>query len=398
VNTTGAGSFAQCVVPSPIGNVALLNFAEQFPSAFKTRIAPFSTTANTSYVGTTSAVGYAQQSIPGQLYNSESGFIYPLGSTSGTSIQAGLADFGTRFKAVFANLPTGATVYVSRYNVTAYGTPAAVPTVVGGFNNPEPSYAALTTNGEAGVFTDPTSGLSTPNGVQIYALSGANPTAVWEVINTNTSADETFTFGVYISYPINTTLNVPAPTTPPATGMPSVWLSYAPIQTPVSYTTGTIPRFIQGGLSVPNGIIRISPCQTLLLFPFVTTQAGFDTGIAISNTSTDPLGTTTSGGTCTLNFYGQNAPTAYTTPVIATGTPLPSAATLIASSVAPGFQGYMFASCNFQYAHGFAYITSGSLGTPSVTSMGYLALVVNTTAGSLVRSSSNAFTAEQLDQ
>ena len=32
-------------------------------------------------------------------------------------------------------------------------------------------------------------------------------------------------------------------------------------------------------------IIDVSPCQTTLLFPFVTNKSGFDTGIAISNTS-----------------------------------------------------------------------------------------------------------------
>lgn len=43
---------------------------------------------------------------------------------------------------------------------------------------------------------------------------------------------------------------------------------------------------------------------TNLLFPFVTNQAGFDSGVAISNTSADPFGTAGSSGTCRLHYYG----------------------------------------------------------------------------------------------
>ena len=40
----------------------------------------------------------------------------------------------------------------------------------------------------------------------------------------------------------------------------------------------------------------------------------------------------------------------------------------------PGFQGYMIASCNFQYGHGFAFISD--LGASRVAE-GYLALVMD---------------------
>jgi hypothetical protein len=413
--TSGSTKFTQCNANGvtvgtsiiPVGNVALLNFSEQIPNAFKTRIAPFA--GGSSYIGTSSAgrndatgavsqYFYPQQTVPGQLYSSESGLILPLGSGNNNTVQAGLADFGTRLKAVFANLPSGATVYVSQSNVLSFST-AATSSAIGGYIVPQPSYATFTTSSETGGFSFGNSpGVSNiviagspatstaPAGptviIPAVALSGANPTAIWEVVNTNTSQQETFTFAVYIAYAPNVTANTPtlsilAPTVPPAVpaaGSPSVTMSYAP----TSASSTNVPRFIPTGDTVPWGIVQMVPCQTILLFPFVTTQAGFDTGIAISNTSSDPFGTPTSSGTCSLNFYGQNAPT--TAPVIgpiAVGTPDPSKAAFIASSLAPGFQGYLFATCNFQYAHGFAYITSGSLGTPSVTSMGYLALVVN---------------------
>src|ERR1035437_4720676 len=42
-------------------------------------------------------------------------------------------------------------------------------------------------------------------------------------------------------------------------------------------------------------------------------------------------------------------------------------------TISPGFQGYMFAVCNFQYAHGFAFISD--VGARNLA-MGYLAIVI----------------------
>jgi len=112
-----------------------------------------------------------------------------------------------------------------------------------------------------------------------------------------------------------------------------------------------------------------SPVGTNLLFSFVTNTAGFDTGMAIANTSVDPFGTTPAAGKCVFHFYGTGAPPQpFTSPNIAAGT----AFTTAASSVAPGFQGYAFAVCNFKYAHGFAFISD--LGVRNLA-MGYLPLV-----------------------
>ncbi len=56
----------------------------------------------------------------------------------------------------------------------------------------------------------------------------------------------------------------------------------------------------------------------------------------------------------------------------------PAAPTTVATCAAgncvlPAFQGYMFATCNFQFAHGFAFVSD--LGA-SKLAMGYLALIV----------------------
>jgi hypothetical protein len=71
-------------------------------------------------------------------------------------------------------------------------------------------------------------------------------------------------------------------------------------------------------------------------------------------------------------FYGSSAPATLpvTTPNIPTGTVYVS----LVSSAAPGFSGYMIARCNFQWAHGFAFISD--IGARNLA-MGYLALVIN---------------------
>ena len=57
-------------------------------------------------------------------------------------------------------------------------------------------------------------------------------------------------------------------------------------------------------------------------------------------------------------------------PTVATGTDYAN----LASTMAPGFDGYMIANCNFQYAHGFAFVSD--VGARNLA-MGYLALVFN---------------------
>lgn len=103
------------------------------------------------------------------------------------------------------------------------------------------------------------------------------------------------------------------------------------------------------GFDCPND----PPGTSNLLFTFVTSQFGFDTGISIANTGADPFGTAGQSGTCTLNFYGSNAPVPVLTANLAPGASFAG----IASSLAPNFQGYMIAVCNFAYAHGFAFVS-----------------------------------------
>lgn len=109
---------------------------------------------------------------------------------------------------------------------------------------------------------------------------------------------------------------------------------------------------------------------TNLLFPFVSNQAGFDTIITIADTTFDTFGGTTGlDGDCMLHFFGDNAPPPVNQRFIQAG----STFTTLASTLAPGFQGYLIAQCQFPLAHGFAAVTD--LGARNLAA-GYPALVI----------------------
>jgi hypothetical protein len=103
---------------------------------------------------------------------------------------------------------------------------------------------------------------------------------------------------------------------------------------------------------------------TVMLFNYVTNQANFDTHFVISNTTMDPLGSTPTPGTCTLNYYGNTnggvAPPAQTSTTIQPGTQLSFALSTGGSNgigATPGFQGYVIASCSFPSGQGTITIT-----------------------------------------
>jgi hypothetical protein len=363
-NVVNTAAFPRCNSIGRTTYQGYLRFQENFATAFKTR-------------------GAANQTSVGTIYqNVESGLVVPIltstNSPFGLGIMAGLADYGTRLKATFNGIPSGVTLYVSDANLLTSRSVAAT--------SASTSYAALlaselalTGNNAASTNTD----FRSENGTQVAAtqvtLTGGTGTAVWEVINANPAAFETFSFGVWVSYTANTAQNLPAPG---AAG--TVAMSFAPTSTVTTASTGPIPRFAD--TSTPRPIIIINICQTYLLFPFVTNTAGlgFDTGLAIANTSTDPstIGTPTQAGTCDLFFYGSGAPMGQ--PVTTPNMPTATVYTTLLSTPAPGFQGYIIARCNFQWAHGFAFISD--IGARNFA-MGYLALVLNN--GGLTRGTSS---------
>jgi len=393
-NTGGGGaSFNQCTSVSVTSTTSSattgtggLQFQENFATAFKTR---FQNTAP-GY-----PVSSVIQNVPGTIYNSESGFMaaFPPGILStgsgaiGAAYVAGVADYGTRLKATFTNVPSGVSLFVSTRDVqnnfvigtnTSYGATQQAQLVV--------SETALDSGTPGGVNTVPavtqtatyagsTFGGGTAPGIAPVLVNSGTGTAVWEIVNTNPAQIDTVNFAVYINYSANPANNVPA-----APSTMSVTLSFAPTPSGGAFTATqgaaasnvlTVPRF-SDSYDITATLGKFVLCTTDLLYPYVINTNGFDTGLAIANTTTDPFGTTAQVGTCTLNFYGSSAPSGgvFITPSIATGTVYAN----LASTLAPGFSGYIIAVCNFQYAHGFAFVSD--VGARNLA-MGYLALVIN---------------------
>jgi hypothetical protein len=395
-NSGGSTALQQCSNQSAGGqgsNAYILRYVENFGTAFKTRVAPTSTTSGQS------GSPIPMQNVPGVMYNSESGFVTPLVSGyTQTGVLSGLADYGTRLKAVFNNVPSGVTIFVSTSNVVnlfTTTTPSGQVSAPAALTS-SASYAqeVLTEGGVEGNVVTATNNVQNAALVNVlgYAPLAATATAgqyvaVWEVMNTNFATAENFDFAVYVAYTANANANLPPPTgSTPAT----VTLSYAPTASQGAFTTAAgivasssvpIPRFTDTA-STPIKLFDIVPCTTNLLFPFVTSQVGFDTGIAIVNTTLDPWGTTAQQGTCDMYFYGNNQPPKFTTPIIVPGQGVNTTPALnwafmmsqIPGVPAAGFEGYMIAICNFQLAHGYAFISD--LGAQKLAH-GYLALILN---------------------
>ena len=144
----------------------------------------------------------------------------------------------------------------------------------------------------------------------------------------------------------------------PAIGAGSVDVSF----NPVSNDDDDIPRYVAS--NAPVVVVEISDCVTSLLFPFVTNMYGYDTGIALTNTSdTD--------GSCTVSYSGSDAPADDSEVTVMAGMSM----TFGVSMMAPEFQGYVEAMCDFDKVEGFAFISNGfgSMGGPTAA-QGYLAV------------------------
>ncbi len=403
--SSSTSNFPQCGSESSVTAVGLLQYSENFGTAFKVRNTVPGTAPGT-LVQTQGAT--LTQNIPGQIYNSESGF--ELATPNGT---AGLADFGTRLQATFHNIPSGVRMFVSVNNVTNTSVSAAPNFAALVATGPYPSSAtpdSSTTVSAGSVAGYPVIAPTTTAGgvsyVEIIPDSTGSAYAVWESVSNNPNALDSYQFVYAQLYSSTSGINSPPIPAGATSVVTTVNMSYAPIP-PAGSSSSTIAAWALPSSSLPiprfadtstaQTAFTISICQTVLLFPFVTNIDGFDTGIAISNTTSDPFGTKQQAGVCQLYAYGaigqptsqpacNNASTAtglFCMPgtgtsgyVIATGT---TSATL-ASAMAPGFEGYVIAVCNFQLAHGFAFVSD--VGARNLA-MGYLALIVNN--GSIVR-------------
>jgi hypothetical protein len=281
--------------------------------------------------------------------NTETGYVPTF-----TSVSSGvnnIANTATMLQVVFSNIPPSVTLYVPT-SVNADGSPvgAGTLTLVGGPASLTPIAASTSSSAATG-----TAALTAASGsATAYYLFAPG--------SASSSLTETFAIGSYVVMSANT---VTASTTAMTASV-----SFAPIG------STQIPNFVVGPSTTTTTLSTFTQCTTSLLFPFVTNQLGFDTGLAIANTSSDPFGSngaTAQAGTCTISFYGSGAPSpsSVTTPSVPSGTVYAA----VLSGIGAGFQGYLIAQCNFQYAHGFAFITDG-VGANGGLSQGYLAGVI----------------------
>ncbi|MBI4471636.1 MAG: hypothetical protein HY646_03145 [Acidobacteria bacterium] len=160
----------------------------------------------------------------------------------------------------------------------------------------------------------------------------------------------------------------------------------------VGLATGQIPRYAEKlQPATPVTIVVFPPSQTTLLVPLAAVVPGFETGIAIANTTADPYGTAGGGaaaseGTITFTMYKSDGTTkAFTTG--ATGTPAGNGALsssgvlgsgktylvnlsqiLSAASFGTSFTGYIFVTANFTHAHGAATIYLTTDGSAALSS------------------------------
>jgi hypothetical protein len=362
-------NFLMCIPTA--GNAGTVTVTENFGGAFKSLWAQGLLQTSGGMCGGAVCTTTNSDSGTGTLLangtnGSEGGATNIAASGNGTvfSASTGLATHGTRFQFVFANIPTGVTL--------------SVPTQILGssIDGGEENLTLDLTASATGPFSQLASG--------VLANVGGTSTAIYEVVLTdNTVQNESF----------SVTVTASAAAYFSTSAQPAFTVVETPVpQVPVS-PTSDVPDF-STATPAPQNMSTWSLCQTTLLFPFVSTN-GVETGIALSNTSSDPGKIGANGGTaipnqgsCILNFYGALAATPGTaTTVLGVNAPNPTggavpytepsgttnAFAIGASGLVPsGFSGYMIAQCNYLYGHGFAYIAY-QLGTTTGSTMGYLA-------------------------
>jgi hypothetical protein len=153
-------------------------------------------------------------------------------------------------------------------------------------------------------------------------------------------------------------------------------------------TTGQIPRY-QASLQPATGVtvVVFPPSNTVLIVTFAFVGPGYNTGLAIANTTTDPFGAAGGGvapssGTISFLLVKQDGTTkTYTTAAGSPGGGLTGAGILAsggtyvvnlsdlltAASFGSSFTGYIFVTANFTDAHGAATIYTTSTGAAALS-------------------------------
>jgi len=341
------------------------------------------------------------QNVPGFTYRTESGLVpdpdigavaqvAPLGvpglvgdgggfvdGTAGaeTPGPVGLATQGTQLQFAFSNVLAGVNLFVPN-------TITLSPAIGYSYGGNPPGIAVLVGSGGGAGLTQLT-------------ITGTGAVAVYEVYYADAAVVEVIDLPVTVAYISNTASNLPA------TGTGKVAVNFAPLSSVATASSSApVPRFCQPYTA--QNLYTINPCTCDLLFPFVTNQSGFDTGIAIANTSLDPYGTTPQQGTVTLYYYGGTTGGGAAPPAQTTNAPVPGGSELVFQlssgggygiAATPGFQGYIISIANFQYCHAFAFISD--VGAQKLAE-GYLAISLDVPFN-LIGTGASAFNSRALN-
>ena len=124
--------------------------------------------------------------------------------------------------------------------------------------------------------------------------------------------------------------------------------------------------------------------RTRLLFPFVSSSTGFDTGISVANTGKDSSGVVGKAGICTFHYFGRAGGQPPVKASESTDREIAAGETIALSLSSggslglkgnPNFQGYVEVECDFPFAHGYAVLTDEPFGAAR-TGMSIPALVL----------------------
>jgi hypothetical protein len=319
--------------------------------------------------------------------------------------------------AALTNIPNGLSLYVPPViylyrQGTSYITPTSP--IGGTGTNPQNATGVMVLTATAadgsGTYNPPsglTSSLASVPGtqpLQLVTVTNGSALVVYEVLFADAYSLEYADVPFVVSYAANLAAN--APIGLPQPGVIAQWAGgFAPFYSTSAATLASaslpIPRFVFTGAAA--NLFGVVKCSCNLLFPYVTQAPGYDTGIAVANTTADPYGTANQFGAVQFWYYGSlsnggAAPGTQCTNVASPGT-CPGTTTVAAGQVltytlyngsaqwgldnrAASFTGYMIAQAQFQYCHAFAFI-GGLGGGPAVNSStnglseGYLALVLD---------------------
>lgn len=311
------------------------------------------------------------------------------------------AVIGTRIALAFANLPAGVNFYIPVTVTSATGLTLSLVPAATSQDSAVLAGGTIGTTAAAGLNVGPTSGVAQINPVDGAVTAYYAVTAVGGLGSLqSTGSIGTFTGTAY-----------------PAIASPTQIVLYATIQTGTNQGVTTAPAvavYLVGnsGTGYPQFAVPAAPtvrtaanpsgftgfqgilsgCNTTLVFPYLLNVSGYDTGIALTNAGlgssvTGSTVSSTTNGSCTLTLWGASSlnGTAITPIVLAAKTVVAgqvNAFTIsgeLSALTAPpaGYAGYGVASCNFQGAHGFAFITDGFGTTPGRgLSQGYLAPIL----------------------